>query len=480
MTTTIVWFRQDLRVGDNPALAAAAKMGDIIPLYIIETPLNGARDIGDAGKWWLHQSLLELDKSLGSLLVLRGKPGDLLPKLAKASGATNIVWNRCYEPNAIARDTAIKADLVQRGLTVESYNAALLFEPWEVKNGSGQPFKVYSPFWRACLARGMTPPKKSQKFTIANAKTNSLPPNDWQLLPTKPNWAAGWEMLWTPGEVGALKRLDAFLANDLQGYGELRNRPDLPNISRLSPHLHWGEISPRQVAARTTMAVDAEGRSAKDATKFLSEIGWREFAYQLLYNFPTLPSQNWKPAFDAYPWRTNKSDLKAWQRGQTGYPLVDAGMRELWHTGYMHNRVRMVVASFLIKHLRIDWRQGEAWFWDTLLDADLANNAASWQWVAGSGADAAPYFRIFNPIEQGRKFDPNGDYIRKWVPELGRLSNDDLFWPHDAPPMALKSAGITLGKTYPHPIVDHAEARIAAMKGYEAVKQAGANVSNVA
>ncbi len=474
--TTIVWFRQDLRLSDNPALTAAAKAGDVLPVYIIEHPHPGPRDLGGASKWWLHHSLAALEKSLGSLLVLRGDPAKLLPKLAKSSGASGIVWNRCYEPYAIARDTELKADFLKRGLTVESYNASLLFEPWEIKNLSGEPFKVYSPFWRACLARTITPPAKTPKVQCAQTSERGLPSAEWNLLPRNPNWAAGWETLWTPGEAGALARLDAFLADDLLGYGELRNRPDLPNVSRLSPHLHFGEISPRQIWARTNMAVETQGRSAKDAAKFLSEVGWREFAYQLLFNFPALPEKNWKPAFDAYPWRTSTRDLTAWQRGRTGYPLVDAGMRELWQTGYMHNRVRMVVASFLIKHLRIDWRQGEAWFWDTLLDADLANNAASWQWVAGSGADAAPYFRIFNPIEQGRKFDPNGDYIRRWVPEIAKLSNDDLFWPHEAPPLALKAAGIALGKTYPHPIVDHAEARAAAMAGYQAVKDAGASI----
>jgi deoxyribodipyrimidine photo-lyase len=296
---------------------------------------------------------------------------------------------------------------------------------------------------------------------------------DWGLLPSKPNWAKGFAAEWTPGEDGARARLEAFLKGGLEGYTELRNRPDLPNVSRLSPHLHFGEISPRQVWAMTQHFADAHAGVRRDADKFLSEVGWREFAHHLLYHFPTLPERNWKPAFDAYPWQTNAKHLAAWQRGQTGYPIVDAGLRELWATGYMHNRVRMVVASFLIKHLRIDWRQGEAWFWDTLVDADLANNAASWQWVAGSGADAAPYFRIFNPMEQGRKFDPEGVYIRRWCPELAKLPNDALFAPFEALPMVLAAAGVVLGKTYPQPLVVHAEARAAALAGYQAVKGAG-------
>jgi deoxyribodipyrimidine photo-lyase len=297
--------------------------------------------------------------------------------------------------------------------------------------------------------------------------------DDWNLRPVRPDWAKGFGPQWTPGEVGARARLDHFLDHGLMGYGELRNRPDLENVSRLSPHLHWGEISPRQIWAATHAKIAAEPALRRDGEKFLSEIGWREFAYHLLFHFPTLPERNWKPGFDAYPWREDRAQLRAWQRGQTGYPIVDAGLRELWTTGTMHNRVRMVVASFLIKHLRMDWRHGEAWFWDTLLDADAANNAASWQWVAGSGADAAPYFRIFNPISQGQKFDPDGIYVRRWCPELGRLPTAVLHAPFEAAPEILAAAGVVLGQTYPLPIVDHAEARAAALAGYEAVRDAG-------
>ena len=300
---------------------------------------------------------------------------------------------------------------------------------------------------------------------------------DWRLLPRDPNWAAGWETLWQPGEAGALVQFDEFVENGLARYREYRDRPDLQGTSRLSPHLHWGEISPRQIWAR--LALEAEDPLKRDsANKFLSEIGWREFAHHLLYYFPTLPEQNWRQTFDAYPWRDSADDFKAWQQGRTGYPLVDAGMRELWQTGWMHNRARMITASFLVKHLRIDWRRGEAWFWDTLLDANLANNAAGWQWVAGSGADASPYFRIFNPITQGKKFDPNGDYVRRWCPELARLPNEIIHEPFKAKPETLAQAGIKLGQTYPHPIVDHDQARGAALEGYSKVRGSRAVGSN--
>ncbi len=475
--TTLVWFRQDLRLADNPALAAAVARGAIVPVYILDDT-SGVRAIGAAGRWWLHHSLTALSKSLGGLVLRRGDPSTVLAALVSETGATRVVWNRCYEPEAIARDTAIKTALTASGIEVESFNGSLLFEPWELKTLTGGPYKVYSPFWRACLKLPVSAPVSAPKLkpTLHGAKSDPLA--SWTLLPKQPNWAAAFAPEWTPGETGARARLETFFVGGLAGYGELRNRPDLPNISRLSPHLHWGEISPRQIWAATHMRIETSTSPRGDADKFLSEIGWREFAHHLLFHFPTLPTRNWKPAFDAYPWSDDKAQLVAWQKGQTGYPIVDAGMRELWATGYMHNRVRMIVASFLIKHLRIDWRQGEAWFWDTLLDADLANNAASWQWVAGCGADAAPYFRIFNPMEQGRKFDPNGDYVRRWCPEIARLPNTVLHAPFEAPAEILRACGVSLGKTYPRPIVDHATARQAALAGYGAVKAAGAEAAD--
>lgn len=475
--TTIVWFRQDLRTTDNPALAHAAARGKVLPVYVLDesvTPLG--RPVGGASRWWLHHSLAALQRDLPGLVLLAGDPREVIPDLVARTRATAVAWNRCYEPYAIARDKEIKAALTARGIEATSFNGSLLHEPWEIETGSGGPFKVYTPFWKANLQKPVAEPLGAPHVEVVPAVGIGVPLEELALLPANPNWAAGWEDLWSPGEAGALVRLDAFLETGLAGYGDLRNRPDLPNVSRLSPHLHFGEISPRVIWHRTEAATAREARHAKDAAKFLSEVGWREFAYHLLYHFPNLPDRNWKPAFDAYPWADDEQALAAWQRGRTGYPMVDAGMRELWATGYMHNRVRMITASFLVKHLRIDWRHGERWFWDTLLDADLANNAASWQWVAGSGADAAPYFRIFNPIEQGRKFDPDGAYVRRWCPELARLPDAVLHAPFEAPADVLARAGVRLGDTYPLPIVDHPSARRAALAGYEAVKQARPDV----
>jgi deoxyribodipyrimidine photo-lyase len=466
--TTIVWFRQDLRIRDNPALLAAAAKGAVVPVFILDET-HDDWPLGGASRWWLHHSLAALRTELGRLALFRGAPADILPALAKKTGAAAVCWNRCYDPHAVARDTELKTLLQERGLGVQSFNGGLLHEPWEIATGSGGPFKVYTPFWRASLTKPVAPPQPAPKLEITMCGDQGETLEDWALLPTQPNWAASWDKLWRPGEAGALARLDEFTSGVLAGYDELRDRPDLPGTSRLSPHLHWGEISPRQVFARVSLHEHAAQR--KGAEKFLSELGWREFCHHLLYHFPTLPKANWRSAFDAYPWRDSAEDLKAWQQGRTGYPLVDAGMRELWRTGWMHNRVRMIAASFLIKHLRIDWRKGESWFWDTLVDADLANNAAGWQWVAGSGADASPYFRIFNPVAQGRKFDPNGGYVRRWCPELARLPDEFIHAPFEAPGDVLARAGVELGRNYPRPIVDHARARKAALDGYQQVRR---------
>lgn len=470
--TTIFWFRQDLRIIDNPALAAAAAQGQFLPIFILDDEISGPQwRWGGASRWWLHHSLVALRKDVGHLALFRGDPRELLPAIIKDVGASAVYWNRCYEPFAIARDTELKTSLQRLGIDVQSFNGSLLHEPWEVATDSGTPFKVYTSYWRASLSKSVAVPLPSPKVTKKAPAAMGDHLEDWGLLPKSPNWAAGWKHLWTPGEAGALARIDEFAKSGLGGYGELRDRPDLQGTSRLSPHLHWGEISPRQIWAR--LAWEAEDPLKRNgANKFLSEVGWREFAYQMLYHFPKLPEQNWRPNFDFYPWRDSPDDLKAWQRGITGYPLVDAGMRELWHTGWMHNRIRMITASFLVKHLRIDWRRGEAWFWDTLVDADLANNAAGWQWVAGSGADTSPYFRIFNPITQGKKFDPNGDYVRRWCPELTRLPNEFIHAPFKAKSDVLAKAGITLGRNYPLPIVDHDLARKAALDGYQNVQAA--------
>lgn len=466
---TLLWFRQDLRLRDNPALAAAVARGRVVPVFILDDSDKNWPP-GAASLWWLHHSLTALRQELGALSLYRGDPKTILPKLVAETKATAVVWNRCYEPHAIKRDTEIKERLKKDGVVVESFNAGLLNEPWDIQTGGGGPYKVFTPYWRVAQARGFTAPVAKPKKIDAHRHASSEKLEDWGLLPTKPNWAKGFDQHWTPGEQGALDRFRRFVAEDLAAYGELRDRPDKPATSRLSPHLHFGEISPRQIYARLATHQDDKSKSVGIA-KFMSEIGWREFAHHLLYHFPTLPDANWREAFDAYPWRSSKSDLKAWQRGLTGYPMVDAGMRELWATGFMHNRVRMIAASFLIKHLRLDWRLGEKWFWDTLVDADLANNAAGWQWVAGSGADASPYFRIFNPMAQGEKFDPDGDYVRRWCPELAKLPNKFIHAPWKADDATLKAAGVVLGQTYPKPIVDHDAAREAAMEGYKKVRK---------
>lgn len=466
--TTIVWFRQDLRLSDNPALSAAVERGEVLPVYVLEDPeaAGETHPLGGASRWWLHHSLSKLEAALGRLVLLSGDARLAIPALVRDSGAKAIYWNRCYEPHAIERDSDIKAELKDAGVEVRSFKANLLAEPFEMETKTGGPYKVYSPFWRALKERTVEEPLDAPKSISLAECPSELSLDDLQLLPKTPNWAAGWERIWTPGEAGARQRLEEFLGEGIDGYGDKRNRPDLPNVSRLSPHLHFGEISPRQIWQAVM-----DGDYGKDGEKFLSELAWREFSFHLLYHFPKLPSDNWREDFNAYPWAYSEANLAAWQKGLTGYPIVDAGMRELWQTGYMHNRVRMVVASFLVKHLRIHWHHGEEWFRDTLVDADLANNSASWQWVTGSGADAAPYFRIFNPITQGEKFDPDGAYTRKWVPELKDLSNKHLFAPFDAPSEDLRKAGVKLGETYPHPIVDHPKARQAALDGYQSVKE---------
>jgi len=473
--TTLVWFRQDLRTADNPALSEAAARGMIVPVFVLEPPEHSGEThpMGGASRWWRHHSLAALKVDLPGLVVLRGSARHVIPEFAAGCDADAVYWNRCYEPHAVERDTDLKKALKEEGLDVRSFKASVLFEPWELETGSGGPYKVYSPFWKAALQRDVPPALPAPEAIRIASNPGGETLEDLDLLPRKPNWARGWEDLWKPGAQGATERLAAFLDDGLKGYGELRNRPDLPKVSRLSPHLHCGDISPRQVWHATRKRMDEDGSLRKDGEKFLAELGWREFSYHLLYHFPKLPTENWRDGFNAYPWREADNSLKLWQTGRTGYPIVDAGMRELWQTGYMHNRVRMVAASFLVKHLRLHWRHGEAWFRDTLVDADLANNSASWQWVAGTGADAAPYFRIFNPIAQGEKFDPDGAYIRRWVPELKDLETRYLFAPFDAPEEALKAAGVVLGKTYPGPVVDHKSARRAALEGYEAVKQAG-------
>jgi deoxyribodipyrimidine photo-lyase len=455
MKPIIVWFRQDLRLADNPALAFAAKSGrPVICVYVQDDEAPGDWAMGGASRWWLHHSLLALGKALKGNLILRRGPADkMLAALIRETGADAVAWNRCYEPFAVARDTAIRSALTEQGITVESFNGALLFEPWEIATGAGKPYRVFTPFWNALKAKTapglpQAAPKKIKFHDIV--KSDAL--KSWKLLPTRPDWAKGFD--WVPGEDGAREALDEFL-DIVAGYKDGRDIPGRTGTSRLSPHLHWGEISPRQV----WHAVRARDRNDGVET-FLKELGWREFCHQLLFHNPTLPARPLDYRFTAFPWRHDDGAFQAWTRGKTGVPIVDAGMRQLWQTGWMHNRVRMIVASFLIKHLLIDWRAGERWFWDTLVDADLANNAANWQWVAGCGADAAPFFRIFNPVLQGEKFDPGGAYVRRFVPELAQVPDKFIHRPWDAP---APPAG------YPAPIVDLAFGRDRALAAFRAL-----------
>lgn len=458
----IVWFRQDLRLADHPALTAAAKSGaPVIPLYIRDDASPGDWPMGAASRWWLHHSLTSLAKDLarcgGRLILRQGEAGAEIERIMAETGAKTVLWTRLYEPWAIARDIAIKARLTAARFQVESFNGTLLFEPWEIASKTKEPYRVFTPFWRAGLA---APPPSHPQPTIGKlAAPSHWPASDdldsWQLTPSAPDWATGLGRCWTPGQAGALARLDEFLRGGLADYGELRDRPDRDGTSRLSPHLHFGELGPRQVWHRVQAAIAAGEIPGRAGEAFLRQLGWREFSYSLLYHNPTLPEQPLQPAFREFPWRDDGAALRAWQRGETGYPIVDAGMRQLWRTGWMHNRMRMVVGSFLVKHLLLPWQAGEAWFWDTLVDADLANNAASWQWIAGCGADAAPYYRVFNPMLQGAKFDPDGAYVRRWVPELARLPAAAIHQPWTADVATLAAAKVVLGRTYPRPIIDH-------------------------
>ncbi|MDF1791840.1 MAG: deoxyribodipyrimidine photo-lyase [Thalassobaculaceae bacterium] len=477
---TLLWFRRDLRLHDNPALtAAAARGGPVIAMFILDDADAGDRRPGGASRWWLHHSLARLGETLariGTRLVLRrGRAEYVLSRLVEETGAAAVCWNRRYEPWATARDGRIKDGLRKRGLEVQSFNASLLYEPWEVTSKQGTPLKVFSPFWRAVQAKGdpADPLPVPTRLPAPDTAPDSDSLDDWALLPTAPDWAGGLRETWTPGEAGALARLDRFLDEAVGGYKAKRDIPGTAATSALSPHLHFGEISPRFIWHAARAASEARSNEPMDrgTASFLSEICWREFSHNLLFHNPDLPELSLRRAFEDFPWREDIEGLRAWQRGLTGYPIVDAGMRELWQTGWMHNRVRMIAASFLIKDLLVHWRHGAAWFWDTLVDADLASNSASWQWVAGCGADAAPYFRIFNPVLQGEKFDGDATYVRRWVPEIAALPDSVIHKPWMAKPLALAEAGIALGRTYPYPIVDHATARNRALEALKSIKK---------
>jgi len=477
--TTLVWFRQDLRLADNPALAAALESAaPIVPIYIHAPDEEERWAPGGASRWWLHNSLAALGADLQnrrSRLILRASRDslDTLLALARACGASRVVWNRRYEPAIIARDQKIKSALRNEGLETDSYNSALLQEPWNVKSKNGSPFQVFTPFWRHCRSLQDPPIPSPAPAHIPSPKTwpDSASLESLELQP-RIDWAAGLRAAWIPGAGGAHALLERFLEEAFDEYRGLRDQPGAPGTSRLSPHLHFGEIGPREIwhATRQFSLRRGQHTTWRDS-QFLAEVGWREFAYHLLYHFPHTPEQPLRANYARFPWKSDAPAVKAWMAGRSGFPIVDAGMRELWHTGWMHNRVRMITASFLIKDLLIDWKEGARWFWDTLVDADLASNTLGWQWVAGSGADAAPFFRIFNPTTQGTKFDPDGTYVRRWVPELASLGNEWIHRPWEAPETALSAAGIALGEQYPRPMVDHDMARKAALRALSAVKK---------
>ncbi|MEO0809786.1 MAG: deoxyribodipyrimidine photo-lyase [Pseudomonadota bacterium] len=478
----IVWFRNDLRLNDHPALYhAAIEQRPIIPLYILDNEAPGAWRRGGASRWWLHHSLASLQSNLRqrgtNLLLRRGNTSEIICSVARQTGADKVHCSRQFEPWARQLEHHLYERLAEDGVTLVRFTGSLLRDPEGVRTKSGQPFQVFTPFWRALSAQD-----------IRNCRSQPpalLPPSEWPegealenwtLCPEKPDWAGGLRETWQPGESGARQQLDAFLATKAETYRYDRDRPDLPGTSQLSPHLHFGEISPAACWHAALLKAAILPAAAEGLEVFRKEIAWREFSYHLLHNWPDLPSSSFRQQFAHFPWRpadeSRAAHLQAWQQGRTGYPVVDAGMRELWETGWMHNRVRMITASFLTKHLLIPWQQGEAWFWDCLVDADLASNAASWQWVAGSGADAAPYFRIFNPITQGQKFDPHGDYVRRWVPEISALPDQYIHAPWQCPERILKHYKIKLDATYPLPIVDHKEARERALMAYEHIKAA--------
>ncbi|MCB8821038.1 cryptochrome/photolyase family protein [Microvirga rosea] len=469
----LVWFRDDYRLSDNPALTAAIATGaPILCFFILDESSQGIRPMGGAARWWLHGSLDALDRSLralgAELILFRGPAEEIVDRIAATAAPSGVFWNRRYLAAEVAVDAAIKKALLEKNIDVRSFNGRLLHEPWEIKNQAGRPFQVFTPYLRAVSAqpvpaplpapKSMTPghwPEALTRFAVAL--------EDLSLEPKRPNWADGFGKHWSRGEAAARRNLGDFLETNLTGYGARRDIPALDGTSRLSPHLRFGELSPRQVWHAATARKDA--REA-DTAKFLSEVIWRDFCHQQIFDNPDLADEPFSPRFKHFRWTHDRSLLDAWRKGLTGYPIVDAGMRQLWRTGWMHNRVRMIVGSFLVKHLLTDWREGESWFRDTLVDADPANNAFNWQWVAGSGPDSAPFHRIFNPITQGEKFDPEGAYVRRHLPELADLPASFIHKPWEAPRDVLRSAGIELGKSYPLPIIEHGQGRERALQAY--------------
>ncbi len=477
-SVSLVWFREDLRLADNPALHAAVQTGDpLVCLYVLDEDSPCIRPLGGASRWWLAGSLRALQKDIGTrggrLLLRRGPASIIVPEVIAQAGARRLFFNRRFEPNAAAADRSVAGTLQKSGIEVTSFNGSLLHDPGSLVNRAGEPMRVFTPFWRTLVNRlqPRAPLPTPERFR-GSPPLPSDRLEDWGLEPRAPDWAEGLRQAFDRGEAGAHARLHTFLRSGLGSYATERDYPDRDASSRLSPHLRFGEISPHQLwdaAEQAWHGASGARASAENIDKLRSEIGWREFNYHLLHDHD-LARENINKRFNDFPFMRDGPSLEAWQSGRTGYPIVDAGMRQLWRTGWMHNRVRLITASFLVKHLLIDWREGEAWFWDTLVDADPANNPANWQWVAGSGADAAPYFRIFNPVLQGETFDPGGAYVRRFVPELARMPDQFIHKPWMAPALVLEQAGVALGRTYPSPIVDHKAARQRALAAFASLK----------
>ncbi|MCA9079350.1 MAG: deoxyribodipyrimidine photo-lyase [Planctomycetaceae bacterium] len=472
---SLVWFRHDLRLADQPALQAAMdRSGPVIPVYIWAPEEEEDWAPASCSRWWLHHSLDALSQRLellGVRLIIRRGPTEVaLSDLIRETGADAVFWTRRYEPEVIERDKQLKQLLKSQEIEACSFNGALLVEPWEVATQQGKPYQVFTPYWKAAQEKlsGDEPLAAPERLKTLNNSLESVSLQELNLLPTIP-WDTAFHEQWMPGETGAQAALNRFLDEIVSDYKTERDVPGRQGTSRLSPHLHFGEISPRQIVQ--AMRARKLNLSAIGPKTFLTELGWREFAHHVLYHFPKTPQEPLRAAFNEFPWNDDPTSLRAWQRGQTGYPIVDAGMRELWATGWMHNRVRMIVGSFLTKHLRLPWQAGAEWFWDTLVDADLANNTLGWQWISGCGADAAPYFRVFNPILQGVKFDPDGTYVRRWCPELADVPDKWLHNPWEAPASVLTQARVRLGRDYPEPIVDHATARDAALAAFALIKK---------
>ena len=460
----LVWFRKDLRLHDNPAINAAKEYQQVYPIYIMDDDIYENKYLGSASIWWLKNSLKSLNFDMkNTLKVVHGDSLKIIPTICEDLKINAVFWNRCYEFDRVTKDKKLKEYLLSNNIEAKSFNANLLWEPWTIKNKSGNPYKVFTPFYKSGCLQSVVPRKpikKPEKISFKKIKTN-LKEHKFSHINQKDHWSNKFLKYWEVGEIAANKTFDRFLENGAKNYSTGRNFPSTENVSRLSPYLHWGEISPFEVWYQANNKMYGENKKV-----FLSEIGWREFSYHLLYNFPSLQEENLKSNFNSFPWEEDHILLKIWEKGLTGYPIVDAGMRELWETGYMHNRVRMITSSFLVKNLLLNWKHGKNWFWDCLLDADAASNSASWQWVAGTGTDATPFFRIFNPITQSQKFDENANYIKKYLPELQNLPTKMVFSPFEHDKSVLKNYGVVLGENYPFPIIDYSESRKRALNSY--------------